>query len=63
MEAHQEIGRGGSTSQEVFFNARPNSLYCCWVNSSASVSADNGFWGFSNSAIDLHIVLVAVYVE
>jgi hypothetical protein len=61
-ESHGD-SRGGATSQEVFFNAQPNGLYCCWVNSSAACYADNGDFGFGISTIHLHIVLVAVYVE
>jgi hypothetical protein len=61
-ESHQD-SRGASTSQEVFFNAQPNSLYCCWVNCSAAAYTDDGFLGGAMSSIHLHMALVAVYVE
>ena len=61
-DSHHD-SRGGSTSQEVFFNAKPNSLYACWVNASATVYADGGFLGFADSTIHMHIALVAVYVQ
>jgi hypothetical protein len=62
-ESHQN-NEGGTTSEEVFFNVQPNSLYACWINSSAAVFGDGGgVLGVSASSIHLHIELAAVYVE
>jgi hypothetical protein len=61
-ESHHDEG-GGETSQELFFNARPNGLYACWVNASIRCYADNGALGFADSTARLRIALAAVYVE
>ena len=54
----QAISEGGPSNFETFFNARPNSLYACWVQSSARVDADSGAFGFADSTIHLNVELM-----
>src|SRR5436190_4582971 len=57
-ESHHN-SQGGETSQELFFNARPNGLYACWVYTHLRCYADNGALGFADSTARLHIALAA----
>jgi hypothetical protein len=45
--------QSGTSVCQTFFNARPNSLYACWVQSSADAYADSGVFG--NAASSIHI--------
>jgi hypothetical protein len=54
--------QSGTSVCDTFFNALPNSLYWCWVQSAADAYADHGFFG--NAASSIHInntVLWAVF--
>ncbi len=55
-QSHGNNESGGSLLV-TFFNAQPNSLYACWVQSSADVNADRGSFGFADSTIHLNIQL------
>ena len=54
----QAISEGGPSNFETFFNPRPNSLYACWVQSSARVDADSGAFGFADLTIHLNVELM-----
>jgi hypothetical protein len=45
--------QSGTSVCVTIFNARPNSLYFCWVQSSADAYADSGVFG--NAASSIHI--------
>jgi hypothetical protein len=59
-ESHHDR-RDGQASQELVFNARPNSLYACWLNTSLRCYADHGFLGFADSTAQLNINLALVW--
>jgi hypothetical protein len=60
-ESHHGI-RDGQATQELVFNARPNSLYACWLNASLRCHADHGAFGFAISTAQLNIDLALVWV-
>jgi hypothetical protein len=60
-ESHSDR-RNGQATQELVFNARPNSLYACWINTSLRCYADHGAFGFAVSTAHLHIDLSLVWV-
>ena len=51
------VYQSGGSNLVTAFNAQPNSLYACWVQSSAEVNADHGTFGFADSTIHLDIQL------
>ena len=60
-DSHHD-SRDGQASQELVFNALPNSLYACWINASLRCYADHGTLGFAVSTARLHFDLALVFV-
>jgi hypothetical protein len=53
-------GASGRVACETFFNAAPNSVYQCWIWSSAEVYADSGLFGLAASTIHMNVSIPLV---